>query len=420
MSLLGKLLGRRSASDERARADALYEGGDFGLAKLAYERALDAAGSEPGVDALAAELRERIDACRDALARGRIAEAERLAQTGALELAVAELESAIETAANGELIEQAERRIETLERSDAREKATVAEASEEERFEIIAGSFEDEQYDEYAAHGPELRAALLALYEGSAAQARPVLERLLEGAKEPRYLWFETGRARLLDGDAGGGREALQRFIGLLGETDGGESRLVAHMELATLHDEAGDFDAAAAEYEAALDAMPDDPRPYLAMAMFFRRGKLPAEAIDVLRAGLEVLEEEQRQWRFKLELGLAHADLGEDERAIEQLEDVVGFFTARNQRDLPAECAARLAELQERRGNPTRALDLYNLLAAGSDVANHFGYHREAARLLLQAGHRADARRMLARAAELAPDPGLRAEIDRQLSELK
>ena len=40
MGFLGKLLGRRSASEERDRADELFARGEFGLAKLAYERAL--------------------------------------------------------------------------------------------------------------------------------------------------------------------------------------------------------------------------------------------------------------------------------------------------------------------------------------------------------------------------------------------
>jgi tetratricopeptide (TPR) repeat protein len=419
MSLFGKLLGRRSAADERKNADELWARGEFGLAKLAYERALAAAGGEP--DDVRTELARRVEESRDALARARLAEGEKLLRAGAHELAVTELQGAIEIAASAEIIAEAERLIEGADRRDAREKATVVELSDEERFEVIAGSFEEQQYEEYAAHGDELRAALLAVYDGSAAQARPVLERLIAATSEPRYLLFELGRARLLDGDVDGGREALQRFVALFAEGEGGEARLVAHMELAAVHDERGDFDAAAAEYEAAVEAMPDDPRPYLAMALFFRRSKLPAEAIEVLTSALDVLPEQHRQWRFTLELGLAYADLGDDARAIELLEDVVAQLTARQHLDLPPECALRLAELHEKSGNKTRALDLYNVLSAGSDVANRFTYHRQAARLMLETGHRADARRMLARAAELAPDdPAVKAELDRQLAELK
>jgi hypothetical protein len=419
MSIFGKLLGRRSVADERRSGDALWARGELGLAKLAFERALAMAASEP--EEVRAELTRRVDEARDAIARGHLTEGEKLLRSGAEDLAFTELQAAIETAASAEIVAEAERLLESSERRDAREKATAVELGDDERFEVIAGSFEDDQYEEYEAHGPELRAALLAVYDGAAAQARPVLERLVESAKEPRYLLFELGRARLLDGDAEGGREALQRFVALFGEGEGGEARLVAHMELAALHDERGDFDAAAEEYEAAVEAMPDDPRPYLAMALFFRRSKLPAEAVEVLTSALGVLQEQHRQWRFTLELGLAHADLGHDAHAIELLEDVVSQLTTRRQLDLPPDCAVRLAELHEKSGNKPRALDLYSLLATGSDVANHFHYHRHAARLMLETGHRADARRMLARAAELAPDdPALRAELERKLAELR
>jgi tetratricopeptide (TPR) repeat protein len=249
-----------------------------------------------------------------------------------------------------------------------------------------------------------------------------VLERLVQSASAPCYLLFELGRARLLDGDSEGGCDALKRFVTGLEPEQGGEARLVAHMELAALHQERGAMDDAAAEYEAAVDALPEDPRPYLAMATFLRRQGLPAEAIEVLRSALDALEDEgQRQWRLTLELGLAHADLGEDERAMELLEDVIGYLTARQHMDLPPECAGPLAQLHEKAGNKGRALDLYNLLSAGSDVANHFVYYREAARLMAELGHHADARRTLQRAKELLPDdPEARASLERQVAELK
>jgi tetratricopeptide (TPR) repeat protein len=426
MSLLSKLFGRRSATEERERADELFARGELGLAKLGYERALELATSAPAgsteTDTLKQELRARVDACRDALASARIAEAERLLAEGAHELAASELLGAAEMAASPELVAKAERRLETAERTEARAHATAVEQTEDERFETIAGSWEEAQYEEYAAHGPELRAALLALYEGDAGRARPVLERLVESAASPHYLWFELGRARLLEGQSEGGREALRRFVAGFEGDEGGEARLVAHMELATLHHDAGDFDAAAAEYEAAVDAMPDDPRPYLALAGFLRREGLPRDAIEVLASATAALEEDgQRQFRLTLERGLAHMDLGEDERAIALLEEVVTYLTARQHLDLPPECAVPLAQLHEKRGNKARALDLYNLLAAGSDLTHHADYYRQAARLLLELGHRPDARRMLQRVAELvSEDPEARAAVERQLAELK
>jgi tetratricopeptide (TPR) repeat protein len=157
-------------------------------------------------------------------------------------------------------------------------------------------------------------------------------------------------------------------------------------------------------------------------MAAYLVREGLPAEAVELLSDAIATLEQDgQRQWRLSLELGLAHAAVGEDGRAIELLEGVVAYLAARTGVDLPPECALPLAELHEKTGNPTRALDLYNVLASGSDARNRYTYHRQAARLLRELGHAVDARRMLQRAAELAPpDPEIRAELERELAELR
>jgi tetratricopeptide (TPR) repeat protein len=192
-------------------------------------------------------------------------------------------------------------------------------------------------------------------------------------------------------------------------------------MELAQLVHARGDFDAAVAHYEAALSAMPEDPRPYLAMASFFRREQLNEEAIEVLQAGLEALEGRPADFRLWQELGLAHAELGHDAQATEWLERMVAHLASQNQTDLPPEGALRLAHLYESSGRDARALDLYSLLARGSDRTNLHQYHMEAARLMQKLGLSGDARRMLQRARELAPpDDGVRAKIAQALAELE
>jgi predicted RNA polymerase sigma factor len=120
-------------------------------------------------------------------------------------------------------------------------------------------------------------------------------------------------------------------------------------------------------------------------------------------------------------ELGLSHADAGRDAAAIEWLERVLDFLVARQRVEPSPEGTVRLAQLHEKQGNATRALDLYSLLTQGSDVANLCVYHLEAARLLQQLELGDEARRMLARATELAPadDAALRERIAARLAEL-
>jgi hypothetical protein len=80
----------------------------------------------------------------------------------------------------------------------------------------------------------------------------------------------------------------------------------------------------------------------------------------------------------------------------------------------LPPEGTLRLAALYEKSERPARALDLYTLLADGSDRQNAFAYELEAARLMQSLGLSAEARRMLQRAREDAPaDEAVRAKVE-------
>ncbi|HKP64637.1 MAG TPA: tetratricopeptide repeat protein [Polyangiales bacterium] len=412
MSLFGKLFGKRSPEEERAHADELFGAGDFGQAKLAYERAQALTRDRPE---LQTELGAKVAACRDELAKRRIAEAERLIEQGNLEFAREELQGAIETAASRELIALAEQRSEGLEEKKwVQEHPAPAEIEGEDRFEVIAGGFEEDQYAEYTAHGEPMKRALLLLHDGKMAEAKAELEDLIGKADGPRYLWFELGRARLATGETDAGTDALNKFLASLHAEEGGDARLIAHMELAQLVHAKGDFDGAVAHYERALEALPDDPRPYIAMAGFFRRESLYDEAIEVLEAALASRDEHDPDFRLWHELGLAYADAGKDEAAIGQLERVVEFLTRRNQRDLPPEGTLRLAALYEKSERPARALDLYTLLAGGSDLPNLFAYQMEAARLMQKLGLTAEARRMAARARETAPqDPAVQARLE-------
>lgn len=419
MSLFSKLLGRRNPVEEATRADALFARGEHGVAKLAYERARDACGPEDA--ALRDACDQKADACCDAIARTRLAEARTFFANGNVEIGVSELEHAAQTAKSKELLAEIELEAERAVRKEAREQATIATLTEDERYELLSGDWEAEQYAEYVAAGDQARRALLALHEGDAATARPLLEAAVEANPECCYLRLELGRARLLTGDATGGRSALEKFLAGLPADEGGDARLTAHVELAALLHAEGDVEAAIAQHQAAIDALPEDPRPYLALGRFLRRVEMPEEAIEVLESVAAMLGEEQPQLAIVLENGLAHAEAGLTQRATELLEQTVTMLTARGQLDLPPELAIKLAELHEQAGNPARALDLYALLTQGSDRAQHFVYHREMGRLLALVGQGAEARRAYQRALEVAPDdPELRASLQAAIEALQ
>ncbi|MBX3269299.1 MAG: tetratricopeptide repeat protein [Sandaracinaceae bacterium] len=423
MSFLKKLFGGASFGDEMAAGDAHAEAGRHAEARAAYERALDAARD----DAERARARERVDASLDALARERIAEAESLARNDALDLAAAELQNAMELAASSEVKNEARRRLETLEQEDAkRSQADVPdEMSDEDRWALLAGSWGEEQLEEYDEYGEPFREALLALHDGDAKEARDGLQAILDEYEDSVYLWLELGRAKMLCEDWDGAEEALRTFLEALDEDEGGPARMSALANLAGLRDRAGDEDGAIAMLEAALDAFPEEPGAFLMMGRFLFDKGHAQEAADVLAAGAELLDTDRPDWRYLELLGLAHAEAGDDEQAALHFDRVIAFFVSLRSHDrpldYPPQTALRRAAIHEAAGELEKAADLYRTLASGSDVDNHLKYHREAARVLLELELDDEARRMLTRALALAEgDEEVQAEIEAQLAELE
>ncbi|MDQ3037369.1 MAG: tetratricopeptide repeat protein [Myxococcota bacterium] len=419
MSFFKRMFGGVSAEEERREADRLLARSDHFEARQAYERALE---KNKGADAT---LREHCEArlleCYDAMAEERIADAERLRVEGQLEIARGELTTAIELARSASVRERARRAIEMLERRDAVEQATEQpELSDDDRWAVIAGTWEQPQIDEYDEYGDEFREAILALHDNRPKDALPVIERLVEEhGEDATYLWLEAGRARLVDGDEEGGADALRRFLDRMAESDDddddrSDARLAAHLALASLADRKGDEEKAIDWLQKAMVAMPDDPRPYLQLGVYLREKGHADEAIDVLETAIELMDDDRPSWEAYQELGLAKMDAGHDVEAIDLLEKVVRFFVSRSRLDFPRASALPLARLHEKQGQLERAADLYRNLASGSDRANHLEYHREAARVLTELGLYSEARRMLTRAAALAEsEPAVLATVE-------
>lgn len=421
MSFLKRMFGGASAEDERREADRLFDREDWFEARQAYERALDKQGKS-GDAALRAHSEERLARCYDAMAEQRMEEAERLRADGQLELARAELSTAIELARTPSVRERARRASEMLERRDAVAQATEApELSDDDRWAVIAGTWESAQIDEYDEYGDEFRDAILALHDARTKEAREVIERLAEEHRdEAVYLWLELGRVRLADEDVEGGAKALRRFLKRVDEEDRSDARLAAHLALTSIADKAGDEEKAISWLQKAIDAMPDDPRPYLQLGVYLRQRGHAEEAVEVLETAIDLMDEDRPSWEAFQELGLAKMDAGAEEEAIDLLEKVTRFFLSRSIREFPPSTALPLARLHEKAGRLERAADLYRGLATGGDRANHLQYHRDAARVLTELGLLAEARRMLTRAAALAEtQPEVLVEVEANIAAL-
>ena len=393
MSLFKKLF----ASDPEAltrKADALFAAGDFGPAKLAYEKAIAATSA----DAREA-LEDRVRLCTNGIARQRVDEAKAYLAQRSIELASQELEGALEVAADPALREEAQALLDGLEAQDAKEQATAHVMSDEERIALLMGQWDEAQAEEYESYGDELIDALLKLHKERFDEARTALEAMAEAAPNPKFLWLEVGRARLLNDDIAGGGEALEAFLSSLDEGEATEAQLAVNLTLARLADDDGRFEDATRYFEAAVEAIPDDYRPYLAMGAFLRDKGHASEALEVLHTSLQLSKSSAVDWRLLEELGLASNDAGKTQEAQSFLEQVIEYFTGRQVMDFPPSTATTLAELCEADGRIERAADMYRALSQGSDRPNHALYHLEAGRLLRELGLEEESRRMLTRA---------------------
>ncbi len=316
--------------------------------------------------------------------------------------------------------ETARRARERLEGEDAtREAAEIDDEDDEQRWAVIAGSWDAERLDEYDEHGDELRDAILALHAGDVKGARPVLEKLAEEADDDAvYLWIEVARARLADDDEAGAEAALTLFLERVPDDEGLDARLGARVTLASIADKRGDEEAAIGAVQQAIDEMPDDPRPYLALGEYLRMKGHAKEAVSVLETALSLVDPDQANIVAWQELGLARRLARKPKGAIAMLERVIEHHLKRNIRDFPPSTAVPLAELYEEQGRLERAADLDGALARGSDRQNHLRYHRDAARVLVKLELWDEARRMLARAAALAEkDPDTLAAVEAEIA---
>lgn len=402
MSFFRKLFSSSSAEDERKAGDAHFEGRRFAEAREAYDRALDSR-------ELSASTKEHVTArlaqCFDGLATERITEAERLSKLGQRSLAEAELRTAMEMARSEAIRERAERLLERGERADARAHAVEVSLTDDDRWAIIAGAWEEAQEAEYDEYGEPFREALLALDAGDPKGAAETLEALKSEHKDDAvYLWLELARARSRIDDHVGARKALRRFLDRVPDDDRSEARVNAYVYLAQLAEKDGDEEKAIKQLEKGLEAMPDDPRPFLALGSYLRQKGHAAEAIDVIQIGVGLMDEDRPSPAALEELGLAQRDAGREDDAIETLERVIRLFVARAAvADFPPGATTALAELLEKKGNLARAADLWSSLARGKDQAGHLRYHREAGRVLAKLSMLTEARRMLTRASALA-----------------
>jgi tetratricopeptide (TPR) repeat protein len=412
MSFFKKLFGGTFESN-RDEGEALFAEGSYGEALLAFERALDRARGTPQDDSPESDaVRERLRTCRLELARSRLVEADTLVEEGELQRALESLEEAAGICSVPEIAEAIAERKQRYEAEEARRLiGREEEMSEEELLAVIAGTWTDDQADEYAELPDAFREALLARHDQDLERAIELFEQALGAPDlpfEPCYAHVEL--ATTLAG-AGRNEEALEAFDRFLeAAADDEETAEVVTAVLtakARAHLELDRPAEAEEQLQAATRAAPESHAVHLNLGVFLRARGDYERSLAALRTAAELMGQMHPDFRVIREMGLTYLALGRKREAEETLYAVVEHYASRGiheQLDPPA--AVALAKLYEEQDEHLKASDLYRHLAQGYDSANHFAYNLEAARLLGLAGAEPNlVERYLTRAAELARD---------------
>ncbi len=406
MSLLRKIFSGSTPDEERASAEKLLEEGDPGSAKLRFEKALAKTPKSDTEGRSAIEF--RIAHCCDEIARRRLAEAKDLIDSGQLDLAEDEIHGALEVAHDESLRTQLHAMLEQSDRSrlvggPREDMAPPAPAS---LYALMrsAEPTEEDQAFEYDSYGPAFHEALEATFRGEAESAVTEFEKLLKDAADPRYLHYELGLAYRLAERGSKAQEHFVTFLSRIAPDEGGVARIQAHAAIANHQLEQGHTDAAIEEMQKAVEALPHSPAAYYELGNLLRRCGHPNEAVDVLRAALDL--DGGDHWMMRQALGLALLDAGEPKAARSELEQVVAIFIEREDLRLPTEATVALAELCESDGEHTKAADLYRMLCDSTRVEEERArFHLRAGELLAKADKTDAANTMLKRAQVLAEE---------------
>jgi tetratricopeptide (TPR) repeat protein len=407
MSFLKKLFGG-TFEDHFAEGKRLFANQSFGPAKLSLDRAISKA--KDANSAAAKEARALLSQCRRLLAEAKLVQADEAAASGDMEGAIALLQDAEEICEEDAVVEAVRERFKSFEAMDTRRLVEeVGRVDDDELLTIIAGTWTDDQADEYAALPEELRGALLADHDGRHEAAAEAFEQIIARADlkvAPRYLYFEAGKSLLGCKRYDDAVEMLDRFFAATKDDAASlETRLWAHDMKAAAFSATKRFDEAEKELLKATETAPENHTVFLNLGVYLRRLEKFEQSVRVLERSRELMGQMHPDFAVIRELGFTYLAMGKKDEAADCLGAVIEHQASRGEHSQfdPATAGA-LAALYEEKRDFQKAADLFRHLAVGFDTENYFIYNMQAARLLqLAKADRALVESYLARAREIA-----------------
>ena len=386
----------------RKRAAEHFEAGRFGEAKLDFEKARDALPKNE--TAAREELAARALICRDRIAQERLDAGAELLAAGEIALAIEEYRGAHSVASSEELRGRAQEAIDAIDRDAVRAEQRVVKLSREDRIAILAGSWYEDQAEEYAGYGDRFFDGVLAMDDEQFDKARECFAAELADAESPRYLILEHAKACTLSDRLDEALEGYRRFLTALGEGEGGDRRLGTYLQIGAILNARDEYEGALDAFQQAVEDFPDDYRPYYALGQQLRISGAVEEGLEVLELAKDkcpgVVD-----WTLLEEIGVAHAELGQDDAAVSVLDGILQRFLDRGNTELPGRTVFTLAELYEKRGRLDRAADMWRLLTERGPARSRAKAYVECGRLVGALGMDEEAARMLKRGIALAAE---------------
>lgn len=386
MSFFKKLFGG-TFEDHFDEGKQLFSDQSFGPAKLSLDRAL--AKAKDADPAAVDEARALLFRCRRMLAEAKIVQADEAAASGDLEDAIALLRDAEEICDEDAVAEAVQERFKSFEEIDTRRLVEeVGHVDDDELLTIIAGTWSDEQAEEYASLPDELRAALLADHDGRHEEAAETFRQIIARSDlkiAPRYLYFETGKSLLSGKRYDEALEMLDMFFAAVKDDSASlETRLLAHDMKAAAFSATKRLEEAERELRKSTDAAPENHTVFLNLGVFLRGVEKLEQSVRVLERARELMGQMHPDFSVIRELGFTYLAMKRKDEAAECFGAVIEHQASRGEHTQfdPATAAASAA-LYEEKGDFQKAADLFRHLAVGFDTEHYFIYNLQAARLL-------------------------------------
>lgn len=393
-----------------AAADAYVAAGEYGAAKVEYDKALEKAEKKhPEKQPLIRRLTEKARDAREALAGAHVEEAGELMDSGDLEGAEELLRLAFELTESEAMkagIREKARQIHQ-DRQDGPETADSSAPTGADAGIDAAGSSEDEAYfhiltstlpaelqQAYQEYGPEFRQGYIALNQGDfQAAVRHFEAAWAENPSPDTWIPLELATACMHLSEMERAREIMESYV-----RNNPES-LRGYQLLCDIYWELGDFDAA----EALLGNSPEKLRQSLAIRMLLGETHYQAERYAAARdVFLDCARQFGDEEMIQRAVAKTYEATGEKDAARGVYGQILNGCTSCGAKVDPF-IKRRYAELSFEAGDlSTRVLEMF-LSLVSEDPDNRREYFDRIARIYEAAGHAEEARRYQGFAASLA-----------------